>query len=177
MFCGVHLRTISLVLVNWISNMCSEITHLNLLPHVPGANELNVMVFQAAAAAGGVARRPNNSPMSKPPVGAQAPTSAREAHRRQQEQDYLQRLKQIRLQNFNERRNLRENMQQRANAKYKVRNLPVLNVCCCVLFSLSLIWISVVFSDAKTSVPAMKCCVHQPINCHGSPKWLQNQLT
>ena len=42
MFCGIHLRAISQeVLMNLISNMCSEITLLNLPPHLPGTNELN----------------------------------------------------------------------------------------------------------------------------------------
>ena len=40
-FCGIHLRPISQeVQMNLIQNMCSEITPLILLPHLPGATEL-----------------------------------------------------------------------------------------------------------------------------------------
>ena len=42
MFFGIHMRTISQeTLMNFTRYMCSEITLLPLLPHHPGANELN----------------------------------------------------------------------------------------------------------------------------------------
>ena len=40
MFCGIHLRTISQVLMNFIHNICLEITLFKLLLNLPGANEL-----------------------------------------------------------------------------------------------------------------------------------------
>ena len=41
MFCGIYLRAIlQEVLKNLISNICLEVTLLELLPHLPGANEL-----------------------------------------------------------------------------------------------------------------------------------------
>ena len=40
-FCVIYTRTLSQeVLLNIIRNMCSEITLLKFLPHLPGANEL-----------------------------------------------------------------------------------------------------------------------------------------
>ena len=41
MFCCIHLRAIPQVLMHLICNMCSEITLLKLLPHLPGINELS----------------------------------------------------------------------------------------------------------------------------------------
>ena len=41
-FCGIHLRGISQeVLMNLIHNMWSEITPLELVPHLPAVNELD----------------------------------------------------------------------------------------------------------------------------------------
>ena len=45
-FCGIHLRTISqevLMKLIFIFNMYSEITYLQLLPHLPETNELKAM--------------------------------------------------------------------------------------------------------------------------------------
>ena len=40
-FCGIYLRAISqVVLINL--NMCSDITFLKLLPHLPGANDISI---------------------------------------------------------------------------------------------------------------------------------------
>ena len=81
----------------------------------PGGGAPSAAGTPSAAAAGA------GGDQKKPPSGAQAPSSAREAHRKQQEQEYLQRLKQIRLQNFNERRNIKENQNPApVDAKYKV---------------------------------------------------------
>ena len=41
MFCGMHMRGISLlVLMNLIHNLCLEIKFSKLLPHIPGVNKL-----------------------------------------------------------------------------------------------------------------------------------------
>ena len=43
-FYGIHLWAISQeVLMNLIRNMCTEITTWNLLPYLPGANELKAL--------------------------------------------------------------------------------------------------------------------------------------
>ena len=38
-FCGIHLREISQMLINFFCKMCLEITLLKLIPQLPGANE------------------------------------------------------------------------------------------------------------------------------------------
>ena len=48
MFCGIHLRLVSQeMLINFICKLCFEIMLLQLLPHLPGPNELIVLWFVA----------------------------------------------------------------------------------------------------------------------------------
>ena len=52
-FCGIHLRAFSQMLINFIHTLCLKITLLKLLSHLPMANELREKIicemdFQAA---------------------------------------------------------------------------------------------------------------------------------